>query len=108
MKLQLKDSNVSSVEPFRGTDLEGEVGAMVATLTSLTDAPPDEMVRTCMAYMGRCTEIWLQLLRLEQTHRQAKTFRVTHLQKVMDLIEFEFKGASRLVEVARQEVELSR
>ncbi len=123
MKLQVKDSSNRGIpydspttddasppspEPFEGLSLEGEVEAMVHTLSELSEGPPDMLMRACMAYMGRCTEIWLQLLRIEPTQRRAKTFRVMQLQKAMDLIEFEFKGASRLIEVARQEVELSR
>jgi hypothetical protein len=88
--------------------LEGEVENMVSTLSSISGEQPDVIIRTCMGYMGRCTEIWLQLLRIEGTQRRAKTFRVMQLQKAMDLIEFEFRGASRLIEVARQEVDLSR
>lgn len=88
--------------------LEDEIMTMVTTLRELEDAMPDVIMSTCMAFMARCTEIHLQLVRIEGSHRKAKTFRVTQLAKVMELIEFEFKGASRLIEVRRQDVELSR
>lgn len=94
--------------PFEGDSLEDEVIAMVTSIKELDFSQADVVMAMCMGYMARCTEIWLQLLGIEGTHRKAKTFRVMHLQKVMDLIEFEYKAASRLIEVRRQEVELSR
>jgi hypothetical protein len=115
MKLESKQPAVTSIKPtitpvvaFEGNNLYGEVEAMVQTIQSVIDSQPDVIMSTCMALMARCTEIWIQLLRVEGENRKAKTFRTMHLQKVMDLIDFEFKGASRLIEVARQEVELSR
>ena len=116
VKLQVKDEmnqEVSSlpvelVEVGRDVSLEDEIMAMVVTLRNLEDAMPDVIMSTCMGYMARCTEIHLQIIRVEGNHRRLKTFRVTQLAKVMELIEFQFKGASRLIEVRRQEVELSR
>ena len=81
---------------------------MVAALKNSDPSAPDLIMSTSMALMARCTEIYLQLVRIEGTHRKARVFRTTQLQKVMDLIDFEFKGASRLIEVRRQEVELSK
>lgn len=90
--------------------LEDELDAMVATLSDLIDdsTTPDILLSTCMGFQARCTEIYLQLIRIEAQHRKAKQFRTAQLGKVMDLIEFTFRGASRLIELRRQEVELSR
>lgn len=88
--------------------MEQEIEAMVHTISSLDFNQADVVMATCMGFMGRCTEMWLQLLKIEGSHRKAKTIRVMQLQKVMDLIEFEYKAASRLIEVRRQEIELSR
>lgn len=115
-KLQVNDEAAVLPHPAQtaiaeigsGVSLEDEVMAMVHAFGQLEDAMPDVIMTTCMAFMARCTEIYLQLLHIEGTNRKAKTFRVTQLQKVMDLIEFQFKGASRLIEVRRQDVELSR
>jgi len=110
VKLVVEESKpfAQDLPPFEGDSLEDEVIAMVSSIQTLDFNQADVVMATCMGYMARCTEIWLQLLRIEGTHRKAKTFRVMHLQKVMDLIEFEYKAASRLIEVRRQEVELSR
>ncbi len=114
MKLVAKEpqgpapSTAQDIPAFEGDSLEDEIIAMVSNITNLDFAQADVVMTTCMGYMGRCTEIWLQLLRIEGQHRKAKTFRVMHLQKVMDLIEFEYKAASRLIEVRRQEIDLSK
>jgi hypothetical protein len=88
--------------------LYDEVEAMIHTIQNSVGENPDVLMKACMGLMARCTEIWVQLVRVEAADRKAKSFRTMQLQKVMDLIDFEFKGASRLIEVARQEVELSR
>lgn len=99
---------VPEIPAFESGTLDDEVLAMVDTIQHLDYSQADVVMTTCMAYMARCTEIWLQLFNIEAQFRKAKTFRVMQLQKVMDLIEFEYKAASRLIEVRRQEVELSR
>lgn len=91
-----------------GASIYDEVEAMVSTIHSVAAESPDQIVKVCMGLMARCTEIWIQLVRIESSDRRAKAFRTMQLQKVMDLIDFEFRAASRLVEVARQEVELSK
>jgi hypothetical protein len=88
--------------------LEEEIDAMLQSITQFDASAPDEILAACMAYMGRCTELFVQLVRIEGVHRRAKAFRTMQLQKVMDLIDFEFKGASRLIEVRRQELDTSR
>lgn len=111
--LQLKDDfndglGAATPSPFDGMSWSEEIEAMVHTLQALDYTQPDLVMTACMAFMARCTEMWIQILRVEATNRRAKAFRTMQLQKVMDLIEFEFRGASRLIEVRRQEVDLSR
>lgn len=94
--------------PF-GASAEEELDAMITSLRAIdASSAPDILLSTCMAFQARCTELYVQLVRIEATHRKAKVFRVTQLQKLMDLLEFEFRGASRLIEVRRQEMELSK
>ena len=109
VKLQVNAApQLGVVQSTSDLTLEEEITEMVINLREMQDATPDLIITTCMGYMARCTEIHLQLIRVEGTNRKLKTFRVTQLAKVMELIEFEFRGASRLIEVRRQEVELSR
>lgn len=88
--------------------LEDEIDAMVHTIQAIDMGLPDQMIATCMALMGRCTELHILLVRAEGQYRRAKAFRVNQLAKVMELIDFEYRAASRLIEVRRQEVELSK
>ncbi len=88
--------------------LEQELDEMVAAISSCDADRPDQALTLSMALMARCTEIYLSIVRIENDHRKAKVFRTMQLQKVMDLIEFYSRGASRLIEVRRQDVELSR
>jgi hypothetical protein len=90
------------------SSLEDELDAMVAAVKEIDPSAPDLIMTVCMALMARATEIHLQLVRLESRDRRARIFRADQLQPVMDLLNFEYKAASRLIEVRRQEVELSR
>lgn len=93
----------------RDASMEEELDAMVSTLRSLEGSTPDIYIDTCMAFMGRCTEMLISLHRQEANGaRRAKIFRTTQLQPLMELIEFLYRGSSRLIEVRRQEVELSK
>lgn len=115
-KLQVKETQVqvpggadqliANLAP--DASFEEEMDTMVAALQELDPSAPDLIMSTCMALMARCTEIYLQLVRVEGIHRKARVFRTTQLQPIMDLLDFYFKGASRLIEVRRQEVELSK
>jgi hypothetical protein len=115
MQLQVKDAYTERPAPEqaianlgRGISLEVELDTMLSTLIHIYEESPDVIIKTCMAIMGRCTEMHVSLVRVEGQDRKAKYFRTAQLQRVMELCEFQFKGASRLVEIARQEVELSR
>lgn len=110
--LQTNDANVRSLHPSQdlphGASRQDELDNMLAMLVDLSDEMPDVIIRTCMAIMGRCTEMHVEIVRGEVHDRKAKFFRTSQLAKVMELADFMFKGASRLVEVARQEIDLSR
>lgn len=90
--------------------LEDELDAIVDSLQEMIrdGETPDVLMNACMAMQARCTEIYLQLVRIEGKVRKARQFRTAQLQKVMDLLEFTFKGASRLIEMRRQDIELNR
>ena len=85
-----------------------ELKVIVDTLTSLDMAQVGPLLQACMGLMGRCTEMHIELTYMELTDKKAKVLRTLYLKPVMDLIEFLFKGGSRLTEVYRQEMELSK
>lgn len=92
----------------KNSSLEEEIGAMLGVMRDLYTNQPDVIIFTCMALMARCTELHVQLVRVERLEQSASKVRTMQLRPLMELIDFTFKAASRLVEIARQEVELSR
>lgn len=86
--------------------IEDELDAMVSDIKDLELDLPDEVISLCAAYMARCTEIHLLLIRINT--RASNYLRTQQLAKVMDLIEFTYRSASRTVEIRRQDSELSR
>lgn len=110
--LQAKDDDrnlrlVTNVN-FKGS-LEEELDHMVSRVRDLvTIGDPGEILVVCMSFMARCTELALRLVRIEDDNRKARHFRTTQLARVMDLLDFEFRGASRMVELKRQELDTTR
>ena len=102
MEVHVKDG------PVTAADYKDEIHEILDTLTSLPMASVGMVIETCMGVMGRLTEIHLQLTEMELQDRQAKVVRTLYLKPVLDLCEFLFRGGSRLTEVYRQEMELSR
>lgn len=86
--------------------IQDELDAMVEDLRNIVWELPDEVMRLCQAYMARCTEFYLQLVR--ETSRASKYVRTQELSRVIDLIDFTYKAASRSVEIRRQDVEMSK
>lgn len=89
-------------------ELEEELDAMLADIRDQDLELPDEVIRMCSGYMARCTELHVQIVRVEGRSRSLKWVRTQQLVKVMELIEFTYRAASRIVEIRRQDTELSR
>lgn len=115
MKLQVKDNapvTPNSYEVDNDKDdvanYQAEIEEILELVTDLDMTNVGTVIETCMGLMGRCVEIQIDLSRLEMFDRKAKVVRTLYLRPVMDLIEFIFKGGSRLTEVYRQELEMSK
>ena len=110
MQLRVKtfESAPARLIVAEGDTFEDEIASMLAVTRELHLESPDVVIETCMGYMARCTEMKVICLRNEGRDRRLKVFRTQMLQPTMELLEFMFKGSSRLVEVARIESELSR
>ncbi len=87
--------------------LEDELFVMVAAVRATEGDRSDLIMETMMGLQGRLTELWLYAAIDESTNKDARR-RKAMVQKVMDLVDFQYKGASRLLEVMRMEVELSK
>lgn len=81
---------------------------MISDIRELGLDLPDQVIQACTSFMARCTELHVQMVRVEGSSRHIRWVRTQQLTKVMELIEFTYKAASRLVEIRRQDVELSR
>ncbi|KKK95639.1 hypothetical protein LCGC14_2670780 [marine sediment metagenome] len=89
-------------------ELEDEIDAMLLDLLGANMEMPDEVIRMCAGYMARLTELHVRIVRIEGANRGYKWIRTQQIDKVENLIEFLYKSASRLVEIRRQDAELSR
>jgi len=85
-----------------------ELNAILKMLVDTPHSNPGEQIATYMGLMARCTELKVYCLEHEGRDRKLKVLRTQKLAPIIDLIDFLFRGASRLVEVARLDVELSK
>lgn len=110
MQLKVKSSAPAPIgaQVAEGKTFEEEIESMLIAVRDIHLERPDIVIETCMGYMARCTEMKVICLTHEGRDRHLKIFRTQMLQPTMELLEFLFKGSSRLVEVARIESELSR
>lgn len=101
------DSSLYSFE-INETSPEEELHDMLILLQTIHQEEYSVQMETYMGLMARCTELKVFCLEREGRDRQLKVMRTQKLQPIMDLIEFLWRGVSRLVEVKKMEVELSR
>lgn len=86
--------------------VEDEIDLMLRTVRGFWSMQPDQVMLACSAMTARCTELGVHLHRLEgkREWRQIRTMQVERL-----LLEFDrqWRTASRLIEVRRQDINLS-
>lgn len=88
--------------------IEAELDAMLAEMREFWRQQPDQVMQTCAGFTARLTELEVLLHRVEVRDRQYKQIRTLQVQKMLDECERQFKIASRLVEVRRQDLETLR
>lgn len=98
--------NASTYSP--GSTPEEEVAAILTMLQGIQHTDVGYQIETCMGLMARLTELKVYCLTNEGRDRKLKVLRLTKLTPTIELVDFIFRGASRLVEVKRLEVELSK
>lgn len=89
-------------------EIENELDSILAAARCFSVKPSDVVMMECSAYLARLTELRVLLQRVEHGSREYARVRTTQVQPIADMIELQYKMASRLVEVARQDIELSR
>lgn len=88
--------------------IQDELDAMAARVRMFHLLQPDQVMRECGAYSARLTELVVLLHRVEALDRQYTRVRTMQVDKWLAELQVQFKIASRLVEIMRQDVELSR
>lgn len=87
--------------------VEDEIDLMLRTVRGFWDMEPDQVMRMASATSARCTELAVHLHRLEG-RREWKQVRTMQVDKLLTELDRQFKIASRLLEVRRQDIETSR
>lgn len=88
--------------------IEGELDGILLTIRDFWTLEPDDVMAQVAAITARLTELEVLLHRVESRDRQFKQIRTLQVQKILDECDRQFKIASRLIEVRRQDLENMR
>lgn len=89
--------------------IQGELDGIAAAMRSFHLKQPDQVLRECGAYSARLTELSVLLHRAEGSAdgRSYQRVRTMQVQRFIEELDRQFKIASRLIEVARQDIALA-
>jgi hypothetical protein len=87
-------------------EIQAELDGIAQAVRSFPVKQPDQIMRECAAYTARLTELCVLLHRVEALDRQYLRVRTQQVERWQHELEFQFKVASRLVEVMRQDIAL--
>lgn len=87
-------------------DIERELDLIAAAIRMFYNKQPDQVMRECAGYSARLTEMAVLLHRVEAGNRQYTRIRTQQVERFLAELDRQFKTASRLVEVQRQDLEL--
>jgi hypothetical protein len=88
-------------------DVEAELDLIAASIRTFHRLQPDQVLRYCAGYTARLTEMTVLLHRAESRGREYTRLRTQQVAKYIDELDRQWKTASRLVEVMRQDLQLS-
>jgi hypothetical protein len=88
-------------------DVQDELDRMARAIRQMHVKPPDMVMRECSAYGARLTELQVLLHRVESVDRQYTRVRTQQVERFLNEIERQYRIASRLVEVQRQDIHLA-
>lgn len=87
-------------------DVEAEVDLMALMIRGFCTMEPDEALMSIGALSARCTELCVQLVRVEGRERSYRQLRTQQVQRVLDELERQHKIHSRLLEARRQDLQV--
>lgn len=88
--------------------IQAELDDMAECIRSFHLKQPDAVMLECSAYSARLTELAVLLHRVESLDRQYTRVRTQQVERWQSELDRQFKIASRLIEVQRQDIELAR
>lgn len=87
-------------------EIEKELDLIAAAIRTFYRKQPDQVMRECSGYTARLTELAVLLHRVEAGNRQYVRIRTQQVERFIAECERQFKAASRLVEIQRQDLQL--
>lgn len=90
------------------TEVEKELDLVAAAIRTFHAKPADLVMRETSAYTARLTELAVLLHRVEGQSRQWTRVRTQQVQRFLDECDRQWKTASRLIEVSRQDLAVMR
>lgn len=87
--------------------IQDELDEMASIIKQFHEMHSDQVLRFCSAYTARLTELCVLLHRAESEDRQYFRVRTQQVERWLADLDRQFKIASRLVEIARQDIQLS-
>ncbi len=90
------------------SEVEKELDLIAAAMRTFHAKPADMVMRECSAYTGRLTELAVLLHRKEGESRQWTRVRTQQVQRFLDELDRQWRTASRLIEVSRQDLAVLR
>lgn len=87
--------------------VEDEIDLMLRAVRSFWEYEPDAVAKLIQAMSARCTELCVHLHRLEG-RREWRQVRTQQVERLLAELDRQWKLASRLIEVRRQDLELMR
>lgn len=87
--------------------VEAEIDTMLTAVRRFWAQEPDQRMRAITAMSARCTELCIHLHRLEG-RREWKQIRTLQVERLLLELDRQWKLASRLIEIRRQDLELMK
>lgn len=87
-------------------EIEKELDLIAAAIRVFSYKQPDQVMRECSGYTARLTEMTVLLHRIEGMDRRYTRIRTQQVQRFLDELDRQWRTASRLIEVNRQDLSL--
>jgi hypothetical protein len=100
------DDAVSASRQALGSrqEVENEIDVMLTAVRQFWRLEPDMVMKQVAAYSARCTELFVHLQRIEGKDRTFKQVRTMQINPLLEELDRQFRLASRMVEVRRQDI----